>query len=190
MKTKKGIMVLAAAYILVLLVMFVLPLFSVPDYSIIRNTLSELGAQSSPHAWIMNITFVSLAIGSVIAGWAYFEGFTLHRIALVLFGISLVLTALFNNSPVDPDIRYNITEAGFHVYFACTAVLSFTILSIATSLIMERQLERLLAVAAGLSAIILSVLTSESYQLAGVWNRLLFIIPFGWMIFNLRIRDY
>ena len=57
------------------LVMFILPLFSVPGYSIIRNTLSELGAQFAPYAWIMNFIFVSLALGSVIAGWRYFEGF-------------------------------------------------------------------------------------------------------------------
>jgi hypothetical membrane protein len=58
------IMVLAAAFILMLLTMFILPLFSVTEYSLIRNTLSDLGAQSAPYAWIMNSVFVSLAAGS------------------------------------------------------------------------------------------------------------------------------
>ena len=190
MKTKMGIMVLAAAYILILLLMFILPLFSVPDYSIIRNTIGELGAQSSPYAWVVNFTFVFLAIGSVIAGWAGFEGFTLHRIILVLFGISLTLSAFFNHAPINPDMRYNITEAGLNSYFACTAVFSFIILSIATSFIMERQHERLLALAAGSSAIVLSILASESEQMAGIWHRLLLIVSFGWMIYNFKIRDY
>lgn len=184
------VIVLAAAFVLILLLMFVLPLFSVPDYSFIRNTICELGAQYSPYAWIMNFTFVFLAIGSVIAGWAYYEGFTLHRIVLVLFGIFLTLMAFFNHAPIDPYIRNNITEAGLHAYFACTAVFSFTILSIATSFIMERPHKRLLAIAAGVSVILLSVLTSESDQLAGVWQRLIFIISFGWMIYNFRTREY
>lgn len=179
-------MVLASAFLLILLLMFLLPLFSVPGYSIIRNTVCELGAQSSPHAQIINFTFVFLAIGSVVEGWAFFEGCTLHRILLILFGISLTLIAFFNHAPVDADIRYNLKEAGFHTYFSCTALFSFIILTIATSFIMERQHERFLAIATGLSAIILSVLTSEYDQLAGVWNRLLLIISFGWMIYNFK----
>ena len=80
MKPKLGIKLLTAIYILVLPGMFILPFFNVAGYSIIRNTLSELGAQSAPHAWIMNFMFISLALGSVVAGWRYFEGFMFHRI--------------------------------------------------------------------------------------------------------------
>ena len=101
-----------------LLTMFILPLFSVTGYSLIRNTLSDLGAQSAPNAWIMNSVFVSLAAGSVIAGWEYFEGFMLQRIILVLLGISLTLMAFFNHAPVIPDVKFNIGEDGWHAYFA------------------------------------------------------------------------
>jgi hypothetical membrane protein len=34
------------------------PFFSVPGYSSVRNAISELGAQASPNAWIMNAGFV------------------------------------------------------------------------------------------------------------------------------------
>jgi hypothetical protein len=54
-KKFRVITVLTSSYFLALLVMFLLPLFNVPEYSIIRNTISELGAQSAPNAWIMNI---------------------------------------------------------------------------------------------------------------------------------------
>jgi hypothetical membrane protein len=188
-RRNKGISLLAAAYILMILVMFILPLFSVPDYSIIHNSLSELGAQFSTNAWIMNFVFVFLALGSIIAGWRYFEGFVLHRIVLVLFGISLALTAFFNHAPVNPDIQYNISEDGWNSYFISSAGLSFIILSIATSFILEKQLDRLLAVAAGISAILLSVLMSEFDWSAGIWQKLQFIISFGWMIYTFKTRD-
>ncbi len=190
MKTKRRIPAPTAAYLIMLLAIFILPFFSVPEYSIIRNTICELGAQFSPYAWIMNFTFVLLATVIVIAGWNYYESFTLHRILLVILGISLVLTGYFNHAPVNPDTEYNITEAGLHSYFACTTVISFIILSIATGFIMDRQYERILAIAAGLSAIVLSVLTSESDRLAGIWGRLLFMISSAWMIYNLRSREY
>jgi hypothetical membrane protein len=170
--------------------MFILPLFSVTEYSLIRNTLSDLGAQSAPYAWIMNSVFVSLAAGSIIAGWEYFEGLMLQRIILVLLGISLLLMAFFNHAPVTPDIKFNIREDGWHAYFACTTVFSFTILSITTSFILERPQERLLARAAGISVVFLSVLMSEADQLAGVWQRLIYIISFGWMIFSFKTREF
>ena len=189
-KKNRGIIALTVAYILMLLVMFILPLFNLPGYSIIRNTLSELGAQFTPEAWIMNSVFVSLALGSVIAGWGYFEGFGLHRIVLLLFCISLTLTAFFNHAPVNPDIQYNVREAGWHAYFACTAGLSFIILSIATSFILEKQQDRLMAKAAGISSIFFTVMMSEADLLAGIWQRFMFIISFGWMIYTFKTREF
>jgi hypothetical membrane protein len=188
MKKNRGIMVLAAVCMMALLVMFVLPLFSVPGYSIIRNTLSELGAQSAPKAWIMNYYFVSLALGSVIAGWRYFEDFMFHRIVLLLFGLSLSLMAFFNHAPVNPDTQYSIIQDGWHSYFACTEGLSFIILSLATSFILDKQQDRLLAIGAGLSVLFLAILMSEADRAAGVWQRLMFMISFGWMIYNFRTR--
>ena len=190
MKGNWEIMPLTTAYIMMLLAMFLLPWFGVPEYSIIRNTLSELGAQSSPLAWIMNLIFVSLALGSVIAGWGFFEGFVLHRIVLALFGISLTLMAFFNHAPVNPDIQYSIKEAGWNAYFACTAALSFIILSIATGFILEKQHDRQLAIAAGMSVIFLSVLISEADLTAGIWQRIIYIISFGWMIYSFQTRKF
>ena len=189
MKPELGIKLLTAAYILVLPGMFILPFFNVPGYSIIGNTLSELGAQSAPHAWIMNFMFIVLALGSVLAGWRYFEGFIFHRIVLAFFGISLMLMAFFNHAPIRPDIQYNLTEEALHAYFSCTAGLSFVILSITTGFILDKQQDRLLALAAGTAFLLLSVLMSEADRSAGIWQRLMFILSFGWMIYNFKTRE-
>ena len=47
-------------YILFLLAAFGLPFFSFGGYSIVKNTTSHLGAQGSPHSWLMNAVFVFL----------------------------------------------------------------------------------------------------------------------------------
>ena len=186
MKPNRGIWVLTAACLLALTGMFMLPLLGVPTHSVTKNTLSEFGAQLTPHAWIMNFIFISLAWGSLMAGWRYYEGFMLHRILLVMFGTSLALMAFFNQAPLRPDIPYNITEDGWHAYFSCTTGLSFVLLSIATSLILERPRGRFMAIASGIAVIFLSLLMAEADRLAGIWQRLIFIIAFGWMIYNFK----
>lgn len=188
MKNKTEILILAAVAGLMLLLIFVLPLFSFPGYSVARNSILELGAQFSPNAWIINVAIALFSAASVIAGWKYFEGFILHRIMLVLFGISLMLLAVFNHAPVNTAIRYNITESGLNSYFAASAVLSFTTLTIATGFILERQRERMMAVVSGVMVLILSILSSESVQLAGIWQRLMFITASAWMIINFNSR--
>ena len=59
---------LAGAYVLMLIIMFILPFFSVFEHSIIRNTLSQLGAENSPIGWLMSINFVSFGISSGVSG--------------------------------------------------------------------------------------------------------------------------
>jgi hypothetical membrane protein len=166
--------------------MFILPALSVPEYSIVGNTLNELGAQSAPNAWIMNLIFIMLGISSLIAGWKYFEGFLFHRLILVLFAASLILMAFFNHAPVSPDISYNKMEDGWNAYFTVTASISFIILSFSTSFITERQRDRMMSLTVGISAVFLSVLMSEAHQLAGILQRVQFIMSFGWIIYSFK----
>ena len=187
---KPGIILMAGAYMLILLAMFILPFLMVPDQSLIRNTLSELGAQFSSYSWIMNSIFTVLALSSVISGWGCFEGFVFQRIILVLFGISLILASIFNHAPTDPDIQYNISEDGWHMYFICTSWLAFVILSFSTALILEDPSDRLLSIAAGITVLLLLLLTFEAENAAGIWQRLLFIISFGWMIYTFKTLNY
>jgi hypothetical membrane protein len=190
MKRNKEILILVAAYVLMLSVMFILPVYSTPEYSIIGNTLSQLGAQNTPNAWIMNFTFVSLGIGSIIAGWRYFDGFAFQRLFLILFGISLTLAAFFNHAPVNTLIPYKIPEDGWHSYFMFTNGLTFVILTVSTAFILDNQTDRLLTTAVVVLVIFLSILMTEVARMTGVWQRLFFIISFGWMIYSFKARDF
>ena len=189
MKKRVKIILLVSACILMLLAMLFIPLLIVPDHSIIRNTLSDLGAQNSAGAWIINSILVALAFSSVISGWGFFKGFVFHRVFLVLFGVSIVLSAFFNHAPVNPAIPYNISEDGWHKYFASIVWITFVILAFSTSLILKKQTDRSLALIAGISVMLLSLLSSESEQTAGIWQMLRFIISFGWLIYTLKTMD-
>ena len=184
MNRNREIIVLKAAYILMILVIFILPFFSDDGYSIIKHTTSQLGAQLTPNAWIMNFTFVSLGAGTVIAGWNRLKGYMFHRLFLLLFGISLILTAFFNHAPINPHIQFNPEEDGWHSYFAYSTGLSFTIFAIANAFISYRRIDRGLALITGIFATIVSILMSEVNQFMGILQRLMFIICFGWIVYN------
>ncbi|MDP4224268.1 MAG: DUF998 domain-containing protein [Bacteroidota bacterium] len=184
----REIIVLTVSVIFLLLAMFLLPLISAPEYSIIRNTISELGSQSAPSSWILNSIYVSLAFGSLIAGWGFYRGFIFHRSILLVFSVTLILSAFFNQAPVNPGISYNTSEAGWHSYFAGATVLSFIILSLSTGFIKEKQHDRPAAVLAGISIIFLSILMSEAERFAGIWHRLMFMIMFGWQLLAFKFR--
>ena len=186
MKKNNEVMFLVAAYVLMLLVIFILPFFSVPEYSILKNTTSELGAQFAPGAWIMNLTFITLGLSTIVAGWRFLKGFSFHRMILLIFGLSLILTAFFGHAPVNPETDYNLTEDVWHSYFACITGVSYTLFAIASAFILDSRTDRTLAASAGIIAVLLSILMFESEQLRGIWQRFIFIICFGWMIYCFR----
>lgn len=181
--------ILAAGSLLLLLGMFIAPLITIPSYSITTNTISDLGSQENPNGWLINSIIIVTALSSVIAGWGYYEGFIFHRSILMLFGISLSLAAIFNQVSVVHSFQNNVNENIWHLYFTCTTLLSFVILTSATALIREREGERLLALATAVSVLALSILMYRSDKTDGIWNRLILLVVFGWMMYNFRKRE-
>ncbi|MCB0376678.1 MAG: DUF998 domain-containing protein, partial [Sinomicrobium sp.] len=97
-----------AAYIAMLIVIFLLPFYSVENYAIWKNTTSQLGAQHAPNAWIMNVVFAALGSGSIIAGWKFLKNYVFHKAVLIIFGSSLILTAFYQHAPIDTTADYNV----------------------------------------------------------------------------------
>jgi hypothetical membrane protein len=189
MKLNWKILLLAATYFMLILIMFILPGYSVQEYSIIKNTLSDLGAQSTHNSWIINSMLLLLAASTVYAGWGCYKGYIPHRILLLLFAISLALAAYFHHAPVNTGISYNLAEDGWHKYFLGTAGLSFSLLSFASGFIPTKQQTRPFSIIAGLSVILFSVLMSEAGRFSGIWQRLIFLISIGWMLYYFSKKD-
>jgi hypothetical membrane protein len=169
--------------------MFLLPFFSVESYSIINNTTSQLGAQNAPHAWIMNVVFVLLGIFSIGAGWKVYKGYLLHRILLASFGISLILVAQYQHAPIDAAIEYDQPEDMLHSLFSNITGFSFTLLAISTSLILKYKTDRIIALAIGIAVTGLSILMFKFTDLMGIFQRIIFIVSFGWMIYVFRDEE-
>jgi hypothetical membrane protein len=189
MKAGTGYKILGAGSLVLLITMFIVPFMTDPAYSIISDTIGDLGSYDNPEAWIINSAIIVAALSSVVAGWGYYEGFVFHRLILVLFSISLSLTAIFNQSPAYQLFPDDLNENIWHLYFTCTSSLSFIILTSSTAFIREREGERLLAVITAFSILILSIVMHKSENIDGILNRLILLIVFGWMIYNFRKID-
>ncbi|MFM8913170.1 MAG: DUF998 domain-containing protein [Flammeovirgaceae bacterium] len=153
-------------YLLMLVVIFVLPFFSHPSYSLLRNTSSHLAAQHMPHAWIMNVTFLLLGITSLWAGWRFYKRFIFQKIVVSLFGLSLVGAAFFRHAPIDPALPVDLLQDYWHSVFATTTGISFTLLAISTAFILESNRARVVAVSV---AILASVLSAAMFQWPHTW---------------------
>ncbi len=186
-----GFRYLPCAFLLLLLVMFVLPFFSVSTYSIIKNTTSHLGAQNAPNAWIMNVTFFLVGAACILEAWLHLSRFWFHKILLSIFGLGLIFTALFQHAPIINGVIFNSCEDKLHSIFATIVGFSFTFYAVSAAFIEETVKYWIVDIAVGLIATILSVLMGFLPEYSGIWQRTIFVISFSWLIFMLeRIRAF
>jgi hypothetical membrane protein len=170
-------------YIILLLVMFILPYFSAEGYSILSNTTSQLGAQNTPNAWIMNITFGLLGLACIWEAIRYLKHYWFQKILLIIFGVGLIFTAIFQHAPITEGVPYNLLEDQIHSVSASIVGFSFTLFSFSVAFIEKTNRRRIIALFMGLLATGLSLLMFSVTDLAGVWQRLMFTASFAWIIF-------
>ncbi len=176
---------LKGTYILMLLVIFILPFYSLENYTILKNTTSHLGAQNTPNSWIMNITFIMLGVTSIWTGWRFLGQYWFQKATLMVFGIALSMTAIFQHAPIDASLGFSVQEDQMHSLFANITGFSFSIFAISIGFITERKKHKIWAFTVTLLAPLLSALMffkhTESWM--GIWQRCIFIGMFGWMIY-------
>lgn len=179
----QNIRFLLPVYIVLILVMLILPYYSAEGYSMFKHTTSHLGAQNTPNAWIMNIVFCLLGIACILEGLFHLRQYWVHKILLTIFGVGLILVGIFQHAPIVEEIPYNLSEDKMHSLFATVVGLSFTIFAISAAFIEKTNTKRILALLVGLIATGLSILMFSVIDFAGLWQRLMFIISFAWLIF-------
>lgn len=177
---------LLVSYAILMVVMFVLPFFSTKDYSILLHTTSQLGAQNTPNAWIMNCTFALMGTTTILVGWNHYRTFFLHRVFLVVFGSSLVLAAIYRHAPIPHHVEFSIREDELHSVFATTTGFGFTLLAISTGFIKANKKKCLVPFMAGILATMFSLMMFSFEDYAGVFQRLIFIFSFAWLLFEFR----
>ncbi len=176
----KKINFLILAYILLVLIMFVLPFYSADTYNIFRNTTSHLGAQKTRNSWIMNAGFILIGTTTIYEGWKSLGKLYYFKLLVVVFGLSLILVAIFQHAPIIENIEYSENEDKLHSLFATLTGVSFTFIAISAGF-MEHKHKRILAISTGVFVTMMSLLMSYVSNYMGLWQRLIFLAAFPWL---------
>jgi hypothetical membrane protein len=94
------------------------PIYTVNNYSIISNLISELGAQHTKNNFIMIIAF------AILGGSIAFDGIRKFQISLlpfILFGLAMAIVGFFPHKPLDASLAYNNTIHSIHGIIASMA---------------------------------------------------------------------
>jgi hypothetical membrane protein len=179
MKTHRA---LIGAVTLLMLVMFLLPIWSFEGYSLRANTTSHLGAQGTPHAWVMNITFVILGIATLGAAIGTLRRFPLALLLLAVFALSLVLTGVYRHEPLVVGIAVDEVAARRHSLFATTTGTAFVAFAATMVFVSRDRRDRILAGAMGVTSTALSLGMALMPDLTGLLQRVMFMMAFAWLV--------
>ncbi len=179
---KKVTIINLTIYIILILVMFLLPFFSFDGYSILAHTTSHLGAQLSPHNWMMNLVFIIIGITVIIETIYFSKQITLITIPLVLFGVGLIGVAVFLHAPLVESQSYNGFADIMHSVAANTVGTAFTVYAISMIFIFEKKRHKTYALILSVLVIVLPLLMTFIPPLMGLFQRIMFMISFGWLV--------
>lgn len=166
---------------LFLLVSNILPFFSFDGYSIVSNTTSHLGAQGSPYAWMMNITFMLLGARSLQLT-SYHNSVAIRLFGL-MFGTSLILTGVFRHAPLIEGIPVNVMFDTFHSVFATSTGLSFALVAF-SSFVYNKSKQRYISLLLLVIATIVPLTMMIFPSMMGITQRFMFISAFMWIFFG------
>lgn len=164
-----------------------------PDYSHLANMISELGAQGTPHAGLMNYGgFLPSGLLLTIFGVALASALPPHGIAraaavlVMLFGVGIVAAGIFS---CDPGCPQGTGTFASHVHdriapptFVCLIVAA-AILGVKFRRLAEWRDLAAYSLVTSVVALILLIAVASSLQsrvLTGLWQRLMLTSMFLW----------
>ncbi|PKA84498.1 uncharacterized protein DUF998 [Ulvibacter sp. MAR_2010_11] len=173
------------AYLLLVVVSFVLPLFNGAGTQLIENNLSSLGAQQMQGNWIMNTTFGFMCLATLIYGSYTLKDQWVQLVVLYFFGVSLGMMAVYQAAGSNALVQYNHTSDALHFLFSELAGFGFLLLCISIYFKIRVPLYKMQTAAVIGIVIILSILQYQLPQYQGISQRILILISFGWLFYAL-----
>jgi hypothetical protein len=153
------------------------PIYTVADYSVVRNLISELGAQHTQNNFIMVIAFILLGAGIAIDG---IKTFKLSFVPFILFGVTMANVGLFPHKPIDAALNYSSTLHNLHGILASVAGTFITIGFIWQGFL-ARGKQRMVCFYMALVAIVFPILMLNFPNLQGIVQRLMYLQILGWI---------
>jgi len=175
---------LAVAWILVAIV--VAHLLVPAPYDWTQNSISELAAQGYGRAWIMRLGFIGF--GALISFGAVRRVAVNPRrnwpeIGVLIYGLAILLSGVFSTAPFQPGVGYSRSEENLHSLMATGAGIGLSLAMLCCGLLEQRRTPRIIHLAALALTLLLSSLFGAFPAVAGITQRALYIVGFGWLIY-------
>jgi len=165
-----------------ILAIVVSPLFAAPGYSILEHSISELGAQMTPNAWIMNFGFLLFGLGILVDAVRRLRDAPLGAISFIVFGMSMMFNGVFSHRPIDPDIPYDLLEDQLHSMFSGGVGVAFAVGTLCFAFAEEDRRAKVACVLASAAAVLIPLCMVIYSEVAGLLQRIMFAISFVWLV--------
>lgn len=173
MPIKFGILIFAAAILLG-------PFYTVEGYSVITNTISELGAQHTPNNFIAIIGFVTFGLG-IIMEWLRHRSWA--TTPFLLFGIFIAAAGLLPHRPIDPKIPYKDLIDRLHSVMANASGIAMTVGFLWQSIREHSVKIRVFDFYMGVTCLVLPMAMFALPEYQGLIQRLMYFQVFVWLWF-------
>jgi len=156
-------------------------IFSSPEYSFVKNTISDLAAQGYSKKIIMQTGF--LLFGIILSSGILLNGVNFNNALILIYGSCVALTGIFCTKPfVHPETtNFSQLHSNLHSAFAQIAGIAFSI-----GILLQWYLEKIpdikwkhLLFFALIISCSLAFGLIKNYQ--GVVQRILYLISFWWL---------
>ena len=179
------------AYVLLLVTVFVLPLFSFEGYSIVQNTINELGAQKVPGSWVANASIMFLSLAIVPLATKQLKVYWKQLAILYFFCISFFFTGVYQLAGFNfHDHIFNYTDDALHSLFSMITGFAFSAFCFFFIFIVEKTRERWQTFGAFSLALITPLLMWKHPEYKGIYQRILFLGSFGWLFYALTTYTF
>ena len=131
----------------------------------------------------MNATFVAVGVATLLAAWHKLLHYPLLLLLIGAFAISLALTGFYRHEPLVAGIESNDFAARRHSLFATTTGVSFVAFAVAMSFVSRTPRDRLVAIGVAVAATLLSLGIATVPDLMGLFQRAMFLMAFGWLVY-------
>jgi hypothetical membrane protein len=153
------------------------PLYTVDEYSVVSNLISELGAQHTQNNFIMIIAFVLLG-GSIVIDGA--RRFRIALLPFILFGLAMAVVGLYPHKPIDAGLNFNATYHNLHGIIASIAGTVITVEFIWQGLKTDGRQRIICFYMAGVAILFpILMLTFPNYQ--GITQKIMYLQMLGWL---------
>lgn len=158
-------------------------------YSWLRNSISETGGQGVTNAWLGRSTLLLSGTGVLLV--TVLKGRIWNRtatIAMALFGLMWCLTAFFSAKSWEQGVQFNEAESMNHsVLASAMAIVVLGALAVGFRRSNVSKMDRILAFLLACAATFLPLASLLIPDLAGLFQRIMFLYTYFWFIREVRI---